>query len=147
MRIHPLMSVPLIFILVGGCEKENPVKTIECQYSGQRDKAGHHFDGKTGKSYEKDELSEKFIPIDGRTSNSKTNFDTRSFIVGDEWRQEIAISNKPGAPERQGFMLKTTINLKTLEVSEKTYKEGNFGQWEYSRTYTGKCKWVKERTK
>jgi len=150
MRIHPLMSVPLVFILVGGCERENPIKKIECQYSGDKGKSAYHFDGKTGKSYEKDEFSDKFTPLDGRTSDNKINFDTRSFIVGDEWRQEMAISNKPEARElvlTTGFMLRTTINLKTLEVSQKSYKEGYTGQWEYSQTYSGKCKWVKEKSK
>ena len=150
MRIHPLMSVPLVFILVGGCERENPIKTIECQYSGDKGKLAYHFDGKTGKPYQKDEFSDKFIPLDGRTSNNKINFDTRSFIVGDEWRHEMAISNKPEAPEqvlKADYMLKTTINLKTLEVSEKSYIEGHLGEWEYSETHTGKCKWVKEKSK
>jgi len=144
------MSVPLVFILVGGCERDNPIKTIECQYSGDKKKYAYHFDGKTGKPYQKDEFSDKFIPLDGRTSNNKINFDTRSFIVGDEWRQEKAISNKPEAPEqvlKTGFMLKTTINLKTLKVSGKSYKEGYTGQWIYSETYSGKCKWVKEGSK
>jgi hypothetical protein len=131
--------------IIGGCQTENPIKTVECQYNQDTDKSLYQFDLKTGKSFEKDELSGKLIPLDGRTSNTKTYFDTRSFIVDDEWRYEMAISNKPGSPEHQGYMLKTILNLKTLSVTQTSYKEGDLGKWIYSKTYEGKCRWVKEK--
>jgi len=162
MKRHQLMSVPLISILVSGCEIFSPIKQLECVVSQDAkmdevsefilttrprkgDKVGFIFNTRTGENYEIDRLSEKLIKTKDADKSEDLLITFRSVIVGDEFRVEL-ISKHLGANEldlddrRRVY----AANMKKMTFKVEEYNE----ELAPSRMYVaeGKCKWIKPKT-
>jgi len=162
MRIHPLMRVPLVFILVGGCEIFSPIKQLECVVSQDAkmdevseyilairprkgEKVGFTFNTRTGENYEIDRLSEKLIKTKDAVKSENLLITFRSVIVGDEFRAEF-ISKHLGANELD---LDDERTLYAADMKKMTFKVEKYKQdLVSSRMYVaeGKCKWIKPKT-
>ena len=153
---HRILTAVLASSLVGvgGCDAINPIKEIECKITSasgeiefqKGNTRNYILNSNTGDYYDEDELSGKLELINGRTSDIISHFDTRALIANNEWRMEIITTDiLPLLNALEPSKSLTTLNLETMEITEKNYTFDNY-DWKETGLSAGKCKWIKPKT-
>ena len=150
-KIKVFIALPLMNLLLGGCEiissLYNPIKDIICKYP-DGGKTDYTINTRTGEMYGEDKLTGTLGLVNGVLMNMGTTYETRSAIIGDEWRMELITKKFTPYPHQNiPEQNNTTINLKTMEVE---YTLSTFdtaaNQWIEGKINKGKCEWAKSKT-